>query len=268
MGRIQESSKGQEFMGDEVRVTTKDKIVEIQMNRPEKRNAINIAMYSAMTGALQQADRDPAVRVIVIKGTNGCFTSGNDLADFLGHPPLEDDSQVLRFLRTLHTTTKPVIASVNGLAVGIGVTMLLHCDLVYAADTASFQLPFVDLGLVPEAASSMLLPRIMGHHRATELLLLGEKFDARAAREIGLVNEVHPAADLAGRVQEKASAIAAKPPASVRLTKALLRREQESVPARMAEEGKYFAQQLKSPEAREAMEAFLQRRKPDFSTFA
>lgn len=256
-----------ETMTNQVRITTAKKLVEIQMNRPEKRNALTIAMYSAMAGALQQADQDPAVRVIVITGTDGCFTSGNDLKDFLEHP-IQGESDALRFLRTLYTTTKPVIASVNGLAVGIGVTMLLHCDLVYAADTASFQLPFVNLGLVPEAASSMLLPRIMGHHRATELLLLGEKFDARTARDIGLVNAVHSAADLPGAVQEKASAIVGKPPTSIRMTKALLKREQESVPARMAEEGKYFAQQLKSPEAREAMEAFIHRRKPDFSRFA
>lgn len=255
-------------MADQVRITTANKIVEIQINRPEKKNALTLAMYSAMSGALEQAGQDPAVRAIVITGSDGCFTSGNDVADFLAHPSLGEDSQALRFLRALSTTAKPVIASVNGLAVGIGVTMLLHCDLVYAADTASFQLPFVNLGLVPEAASSMLLPRIMGHQRAAELVLLGEKFDARTAREIGLVNAVHPAAELVAAVQEKANAIAGKPPASIRITKALLKREQESVPARMAEEGKYFAQQLQSPEAREAMEAFMQRRKPDFSKFA
>jgi enoyl-CoA hydratase/carnithine racemase len=238
------------------------------MNRPEKKNAITIAMYSAMAGALEQDDRDPAVRSIVITGTNGCFTSGNDVADFLEHRPLEDGSQAQHFLQALSTVGKPVMASVNGLAMGIGVTMLLHCDLVYAADTASFRLPFVNLGLVPEAASSMLLPRLMGHQRASELLLPGESFDARTAREIGLVNKVHPAAGLMAAVQETAVAVASKPPASVRMTKALLKRERESVPARMAEEGQYFGQQLKSPEAREAMEAFLQRRKPDFSSFA
>lgn len=255
-------------MADNIVITTAERVLEIRMNRPEKKNAITIAMYSAMAGALEQADRDPAVRAIVITGIDGCFTSGNDVADFLEHPPLEDGSQALGFLRALSATGKPVMVGVNGLAVGIGVTMLLHCDLVYAADTASFQLPFVNLGLVPEAASSMLLPRLMGHQRASELLLLGERFDARTAHEIGLVNSVHPAGGLAAAVQEKAVAVASKPPASVRMTKALLKRERESVPARMAEEGQYFGQQLKSPEAREAMEAFLQRRKPDFSSFA
>lgn len=254
-------------MADHILTATDENIFEIRLNRPEKKNAITVAMYTAMADALENADRNPAVRTIVVTGTDGCFTSGNDVADFLEHPPLEDGSQALRFLRVLSTATKPVIAAVNGLAVGIGVTMLLHCDLVYAADTATFQLPFVNLGLVPEAASSMLLPRMVGHHRAAELLLLGERFDARTAREIGLVNAIYPAAELTTAVQEKAAAIAAKPPASLRMTKALLKREAESVAARMAQEGQYFAQQLKSPEAREAMEAFMQRRKPDFSRF-
>jgi enoyl-CoA hydratase/carnithine racemase len=225
-------------------------------------------MYSAMAGALETADLDPAIRVIVITGVDGCFTSGNDVADFLEHPPLANGSQALRFLRAISTAAKPVIAAVNGLAVGIGVTMLLHSDLVYAADTATFQLPFVNLGLVPEAASSMLLPRMAGYHRAAELLLLGERFDARAALDMGLINAIHPAMELATVVQAKAAALDAKPPAALRMTKALLRRDAESVQARMAHEGQYFAQQLKSPEAREAMEAFMQRRKPDFSRFA
>ena len=255
-------------MTGQILTSTADAILQIVLNRPEKKNALTVAMYSAMANALETADRDPAVRVIVITGTDGCFTSGNDVADFLEHPPLEDGSQALRFLRAISTATKPVIAGVNGLAIGIGVTMLLHSDLAYAADSASFQLPFVNLALVPEAASSMLLPRMAGYHRAAELLLLGERFDARAALEMGLVNAIYPAAELASVVQAKAAALAAKPPAALRMTKALLKRDTESIPARMAHEGQYFAQQLKSPEAREAMEAFMQRRKPDFSRFA
>jgi enoyl-CoA hydratase/carnithine racemase len=254
-------------MTEPILTSTADGVLQIRLNRLEKKNALSVAMYTAMADALAGADANSAVRVITISGTDACFTSGNDVADFLAHPATGDDHPAIRFLRTLSSATKPVIASVNGLAVGVGVTMLLHCDLVYAADSSTFQLPFVNLGLVPEAASSMLLPRLMGHHRAAELLLLGERFDARTAREVGLVNAVLPANELASLVQEKTAALAAKPPASIRMTKALLKREPESVPARMAEEGKYFLRQLESPEAREAMEAFLQRRKADFSRF-
>jgi enoyl-CoA hydratase/carnithine racemase len=245
-----------------------DSILQIRINRPEKKNALTLAMYRAMTEALASADANPAVRVVVISGTDGCFTSGNDLADFLQSPGLDGDSPAFRFLQTLSTTSKPVIAAVTGLAVGVGVTMLLHCDLAYAADSATFQLPFVNLGLVPEAASSMLLPKMLGHQRAAELLLLAEKFDARTAQGLGLVNGVCPGNDLAAFVEQRATALAAKPPSSLRLTKALMKRYPESVPERMAEEGKQFARQLGSPEAREAMEAFMQRRKPDFSRFS
>ncbi len=254
-------------MTEHIVTSTADGVLQIRLNRPEKKNALSVAMYTAMADVLAGAEGNSSVRVITISGTDGCFTSGNDVADFLAHPPTGDDSPAIRFLRVLSSASKPVIAGVNGLAVGIGVTMLLHCDLVYASDSASFQLPFVNLGLVPEAASSMLLPRLMGHHRAAELLLLGDRFDARTAHEIGLVNAVLPAAELAAVVQDRAAALAAKPPASIRMTKALLKREAESVPARMAEEGKYFLRQLASPEAHEAMEAFMQRRKPDFSRF-
>ncbi|HEY6306368.1 MAG TPA: crotonase/enoyl-CoA hydratase family protein [Candidatus Angelobacter sp.] len=255
-------------MADHIVISTADSILQIRLNRPEKKNALSVAMYAAMADALENADGNASVRAIIIAGTDGCFTSGNDVMDFLQNPPAGSDSPVIRFLQALSTASKPVIAAVTGVAVGIGVTMLLHCDLVYAADIATFQLPFVNLGLVPEGASSMLLPRLMGHQRASELLLLGEKFDARSAHEIGLVNALVPANELAGLVQQRAAALAAKPPASLRMTKALLKREPESIPARMTEEGRYFSRQLVSPEAREAMEAFMQRRKPDFSRFA
>ncbi len=254
-------------MTDHIVTSIAEGILQIRINRPEKKNALTLAMYTAMADALAGADGNAQVRAIVLTGSDGCFTSGNDVADFLEYNPAGTESPAIRFLQTLGAATKPVIAGVNGLAVGIGVTMLLHCDLVYAADSATFQLPFVNLGLVPEAASSMLLPRLMGYQRAAELLLLGERFDARTAHELGLVNGVVPANELAAMVQQRAAALAAKPPASLRLTKALMRRDTESIPARMAQEGQYFAQQLQSPEAREAMEAFLQRRKPDFSRF-
>jgi enoyl-CoA hydratase/carnithine racemase len=255
-------------MTDNIVTTIADRVLHIQMNRPEKKNALSLTMYTAITQALEAARRDSAVRVITITGTEGCFTSGNDVADFLANPPSGSDSPVIRFLEALIAADQPVIAVVNGLAVGIGVTMLLHCDLVYAAESATFQLPFVNLGLVPEAASSMLLPRMAGYHRAAEMLLLGDRFDARTALEAGLVNSLHPESALAGVVKERAAALVAKAPASIRMTKALLKRDLESVPARMAEEGRCFGQQLKSPEVREAVEAFIERRKPDFSRFA
>jgi enoyl-CoA hydratase/carnithine racemase len=255
-------------MTDHIVTSISGNILVIRINRPEKKNALSLSMYTVMGDALERAEANPQVRAIVLTGSGGCFTSGNDIADFLQSNPTGTESPAIRFLGKLGAAGKPVIAGVTGLAVGIGVTMLLHCDLVYAADTATFQLPFVNLGLVPEAASSMLLPRLMGHQRAAELVLLGERFDARTAHELGLVNAVVPASELAGIVDQRAAALAAKPPLSLRLTKALLKREPESISSRMAEEGKYFSRQLESPEAREAMEAFIERRKPDFSRFA
>jgi enoyl-CoA hydratase/carnithine racemase len=244
-----------------------DGILTIRFNRPDKKNAITVAMYSALADALDRAAEDKAVRVVVITGTADSFTSGNDVADFLQRPPSDGESPVFRFLRMISTAPKPLVAAVNGLAVGVGVTMLLHCDLVYAAENATFALPFVNLGVVPEAASTLLLPRLAGHQRAAELFLFGDKFDAKTAHEVGIVNAIFPAADFSGSVRERALALAAKPPASLRLTKALLKSNTATVPERMAEEGAHFTAQLKSPEAREAMEAFLQRRKPDFSRF-
>lgn len=245
-----------------------DGILTIRLNRPDKKNAITVAMYGAMADALGRAALDKAVRVVVVTGTGDAFTGGNDVQDFLQRPPSDGETPVFRFLRAISTAPKPLVASVNGLAVGVGVTLLLHCDLVYAAEDATFALPFVNLGLVPEAASSLLLPRLAGHQRAAELLFFGDRFDARTAREVGIVNAIFPGAELAGSVRERALALAAKPPASLRLTKALLKSHSTDVAERMAEEGAHFAAQLKSPEAREAMEAFLQRRKPDFSRFS
>jgi enoyl-CoA hydratase/carnithine racemase len=245
-----------------------DNILAIRMNRPDKKNAINIDMYAAMTAAFEGAEANPAVRVITISGSGDSFSSGNDISDFLERPPAGEGSPVTQFIKAISTSTKPLIASVNGLAVGIGVTMLLHCDVVYASDDATFQLPFANLALVPEAASSLLLPRLMGHQRAAEMLLFGDKLDALTAHELGIVNAVYPASELAAVMLGRAAVLAGKPPAAVRLIKALLKSETATVPARLEEEGRHFLQQLKSPEAREALEAFLQRRKPDFSRFS
>jgi enoyl-CoA hydratase/carnithine racemase len=254
-------------MTDHVLISAADRVLRVRLNRPEKKNALTHAMYDALTAALERAEADPAIRAITLTGTGDSFSSGNDLADFLQQPAQSGESPVMRFLAAIARAPKPIVAGVNGLAVGIGVTMLLHCDLVYAAEGASFQLPFVNLGLVPEAASSLLLPRLAGHQRAAELMLLGERFDAGAARAIGLVNAVVPAASLDAELDARAAALAAKPPAALRLAKALLKGDAAGVPARMAAEAAHFAQALRSPEAREAMEAFMQKRKPDFARF-
>jgi enoyl-CoA hydratase/carnithine racemase len=206
---------------------------------------------------------------VLLTGGEACFTSGNDLSDFLTSPPGGKDSPAMRFLEALSRARKPVIAAVNGMAIGIGVTMLLHCDLVYAGASACFQMPFVNLGLCPEGGSSFLLPRMMGHQRAAELLLLGECFDASTAREAGIVNSVCPDHELRALARAGAEKLAARPPSAMRLAKNLLKRGYAvSLQETMAEEGALFGQLLKSPEAVEAMRAFLERRKPDGNRFA
>jgi len=245
-----------------------DRIFRIGIARPEKRNALTMAMYDALSAALEAAEQDQQVRVILLHGTAGCFTSGNDLSDFAKQPPQGENSPVFRFLRTISQTTKPLLAMVSGPAVGIGTTMLLHCDLVYADETARFQLPFVSLGLCPEAASSYLLPRRIGPQRAAEMLLLGEMVDAATALEYGLINQIFDSVTLEDRVLAKATRLAAQPPESVRLTKSLLKEQQQNLITKvMRKEGALFMQQLAKPEAQEAISAFLQGRKADFSQF-
>lgn len=247
----------------------REHILRITINRPEKMNALTASMYDALAGAIVCADGDPEVRVILIAGSGGCFTSGNDLHDFAASPPAGEESPVFRFLLAISGAQKPIVAAVLGPAVGVGTTMLLHCDLVCAGESARFELPFVNLGLCPEAASSLLLPQLAGHQRAAELLLLGEPFGAGRAREIGLVNTVFPDGELLQQALAMARRLAQRPPASVRLTKALLKRGgQRAVAETIAEEGRHFLQRLSSPEAQEAFAAFFEKRKPDFSGFA
>jgi len=244
-------------------------VERIQINRPAKRNAFTTAMYAEVAAALSAAGADPAVRVVVLSGSGGCFSAGNDVQDFLQNPPTGHDSPVWRFLEALVSMEKPLVAAVEGAAVGIGTTLLLHCDIVLAAKTARFQLPFVDLGLVPEAGSSLLLPALAGYHRAAELLMLGAPFDAETAERIGLVSRVVLPAELIEGAMAIAEALAHKPPASLRLTKRLLRRGTQALLAEaMREEGRLFTDRLTSAEAREALTAFLEKRKPDFSRFA
>ena len=245
-------------------------VLRLTFNRPEKKNALTQAMYAALADALAAADEDNRVRVIYLTGAGDAFTAGNDLTDFQsgGDSAPATEQPVTRFLRTLATMKKPVVAAVNGLAVGVGVTMLLHCDLVYAGSSASFQTPFVNLGLVPEAGSSLLLPRQIGLAKAAEMLLLGEKVRAPEAAEMGLVTAVVADETLQSVALSKAEALAAKAPSAVRLTKELMRGARDEVLAQMKTESAYFAAQLKSAEFKEAVSAFFERRVPDFSACA
>jgi enoyl-CoA hydratase/carnithine racemase len=240
-------------------------VAEIVFDRPEKRNAITASMYAALAEALEAAEADEAVRVVLFHGNGGAFTAGNDLHDFLAQPEVGAERPVFRFLRALAGARKPLVAAVQGPAVGIGTTMLLHCDLVLAAEDARFALPFVNLGLVPEAASSLLLPRLAGHQLAAELLFLGDPFDAAMAQRIGLVGRVVPAAELLAAARGLADRLAGKPPQALRATKALLKSASTSVAGRLDEEVAVFVQQLQSAELKEAVAAFFEKRLPDFS---
>lgn len=252
----------------EILVEKSERVLRIQLNRPAKKNALTTGMYQAFAEALRSANADADVRAILVHGTSDAFTAGNDLHDFLANPPQGPESPVLVFLDAVTHVDKPLVAAVNGVAVGIGTTMLLHCDLVYAGQDAKFALPFVNLGLCPEAASSFLLPALAGYQRAAELLLLGEPFDAVKAHAIGLVTEVVPS-DLTFEAAEQAARkLAAKPPASVRLTKRLLKAQTKAMlEAALAEEIRHFRERLVSAEAKEAFGAFLEKRKPDFTRF-
>jgi enoyl-CoA hydratase/carnithine racemase len=244
-------------------------VMTIAFNRPEKKNAITAAMYQAMADALAGASDDPNVRAILIRGSAGAFSAGNDLEDFMKSPPNSEDASVFQFLRQVSTIGKPLVASVAGVAVGIGTTLLLHCDIVYAADTATFSLPFTQLGLCPEAASSLLLPRIAGYPLAAEKLLLGEVFDANEAHRMGIVNRLLPAAEVDAFALAQAQKLAALPASSLRVTKSLMKHASErEIAVQMTEEAVRFGKMLVAPEAREALMAFFQKRKPDFKQFS
>jgi enoyl-CoA hydratase/carnithine racemase len=241
-------------------------VMTITFNRLDKKNSITSSMYAAMAEALAQAATDPAVRVVVFQGHESIFSAGNDIGDFLNQPPTTQESPVFRFLRGIATFEKPLLAAVAGPAVGIGTTMLFHCDLVYAGDNAAFSMPFVNLGLCPEAASSLLAPRMFGYHRAAEALLMGEPFFAEAAQEVGLVNRVVPPTEVNGYAQAQARKLAAKPLSSLIATKRLMKGgDQQAVLQKMDEEGQSFGRMLREPAAKEAFGAFMEKRKPDFS---
>ncbi|MBV9619653.1 MAG: enoyl-CoA hydratase [Gammaproteobacteria bacterium] len=244
-------------MSEEILSTRAGPLCELRLNRPAKRNALTFAMYAALVAALRAAQEDPEVRVLVLSGEGASFSAGNDLNDFLHGPPFNAEHPVLAFLHTLAGYEKPIVAAVQGAAVGIGVTLLLHCDLVVAARDATFSLPFVKLGLVPEAASSLLLPHLAGRQRAAELLLLGEPFDATHALSLGLVNRVVEADQLLVTARAFAASLAQQPQQALRATRRLLRGEVAPVLGRIEAEARIFGAQLESPEFRAAVSAAL-----------
>lgn len=247
-------------MTDHVLVEDADGVRRITLNRADKRNALTAAMYATMADALAGAS-DAGIRAILIQGSGGFFTGGNDIGDFLANPPTGDDAPVFRFLFNLAACPLPLVAAVEGMAVGVGTTMLLHCDLVYATPDAKFHVPFVDLGLVPEAASSILMPRTMGHAQAARMLMLGEALGADEALATGILSGIVPAAELVATAGAKASALAAKPANAMRHTKALMRPHQAEIKATMQREGEIFGRCLRSPEAMAAFQAFMMKGK-------
>lgn len=250
-----------ETRSQEILTELREGTLLVRIHRAERKNALTLAMYAGLTAALDEAMRTPAIRVVVITGSGDSFTSGNDIADFLAHPPSGEDSPVFQFLSALRQFEKPLIAAVNGVAVGIGVTLLLHCDLIYARTGATLQLPFVNLGLCPEAGSSLLLPRLLGYPRAAELLLLGEPFSAEQALDWGLINGLGLDAEATLELAlAKARRLAGLPAVAVQRTKALLRRtETEAVRETIALESQHFIELLRSPEAAAALHAFVSR---------
>ena len=246
-------------MSELILVSRADAVCELRLNRPDKRNALTFAMYEALARALTEAQADAQVRAVLLSGAGAGFSAGNDLHDFLQAPQFTSDHPVMAFLRTLATFSKPLVAAVHGQSVGIGVTMLLHCDLVVAATGAQFSMPFVALGLVPEAASSLLLPRLVGTQRAAELLLLGRPFDAERAHSLGLVNRVVDGTVLLEEGRQLARSLAQQPATALAATRRLLRGDPAQLLERIEEEARIFGAQLQSQELRAAISAFLAR---------
>jgi enoyl-CoA hydratase/carnithine racemase len=251
-----------------IRTATLNGVATVEIARPEKKNAITQAMYQQMADAINAAAADGSVRAVLIVGQPGIFTSGNDIEDFMQRPPGTLESPVFLFMKALMGCEKPVIAAVTGAAIGIGTTMLLHCDFVYVSDEARLAMPFVSLGLVPEFASSLIVPQLMGNARAAEKILLGDPFSGADAVEAGIANAVLPANEVVNHARRVAERFNALPPGAVRDTKKLMRRARSQAALEtIGVEGKVFAERLQSPEAKEAFSAFFQKRKPDFSQF-
>ncbi|MDF2901523.1 MAG: enoyl-CoA hydratase [Phenylobacterium sp.] len=259
-------------MSDHILIEKSGGVLTLTMNRPDKKNALTRAMYQSLGDAIDQAAFDKDVRCVLIQANGDMFTAGNDLADFAAVNAGEADASEARrggnpLLAALARAKTPLIAAVNGRAVGVGTTMLLHCDLVYVAENALLTTPFVNLALVPEAASSITLPSRIGHARAFAMFVLGEAVDAKKAVDWGIANEVVALDQLRAKARAAAEAVASRPPAAVTITKALMR-DEAAISARMDEEGVHFAAQLKSPEAKEAFAAFAEKRAPDFGKLA
>ncbi|WP_374657576.1 enoyl-CoA hydratase-related protein [Phenylobacterium sp.] len=256
-------------MSDHILIEKSGGVLTLTMNRPEKKNALTRAMYQALGDAIDQAEFDKDVRCVLIQANGDMFTAGNDISDFAAVNAGDSSANEARrggnpLLAALARAKTPLVAAVNGRAVGVGTTMLMHCDLVYVAENALLTTPFVNLALVPEAASSITLPSRIGHARAFAMFVLGEAVDAKKAVDWGVANEIVPLDQLRARARAAAEAVAARPPAAVAITKALMR-EETRLAQRMDEEGAHFAAQLKSPEAKEAFAAFAEKRAPDFS---
>ncbi|MEJ8574416.1 enoyl-CoA hydratase [Microbaculum marinum] len=252
-------------MSEHIEVSRKGYVLVLRIARPDKKNALTVDMYSALADALEKAESDRNVRAVAILGSQGTFCAGNDIGDFLARPPQAEDAPVVRFLRALARSTVPLVAGVDGDAVGIGTTMLLHCDIVLITARARLRLPFVNLGIVPEAGSTLLLPKIMGYTRAAELIMLAEPFDGARAVELDIATRVVAPDALEADVGDVAARLASMPPNAMRETKRLLKGDPDALEARIMEEVRIFTGQLVSAEAREAFTAFMEKRAPDFS---
>lgn len=249
---------------DDIETVREGAVLVVKFARPAKKNALTVAMYRRVTQAFNEAAQDSAIKAVVLGTQSDIFTAGNDLKDFMEHGATSEGSDVLGFLKALTTFEKPLVAAVDGKAIGVGFTLLLHCDLVFASPRASLVAPFVDLGLVPEAASSWLLPRRIGHARAAQMLMLGEAVDAQRALSWGLFNEIVPAEEVFARGLQAAQKLSQKPPEALRLTKMLMKEaDTASVKERVSREAAIFTERLASPETAEAIMAFFEKRKPD-----
>ncbi|MBH2036177.1 MAG: enoyl-CoA hydratase [Pseudomonadales bacterium] len=248
-------------MTEAIQIERERGLLTLRLNRPDKKNALTRAMYSALAAALKQADEDPDIYAVLITGSHECFTAGNDIADFIQQPPSDLDSPVFHFMLNLLECRKPVIAGVAGAAVGIGTTLLLHCDLVYVSADARLRMPFVNLGLCPEFGSSLILPRLLGHAKAAELLLLGERFSGEQAAAWGIANEALDSGEAAlAKAREMALRFESLPPEAVRISKQLMKApDRELLRKVIEEEGALFTQRLRSPEAMAALSGFINR---------
>lgn len=252
----------------DILIDTTEHVMTLTFNRVAKKNSFTAAMYSTLTDALTQAQADEGVRALVIQGHETVFSAGNDISDFLTRPVTSTDMPVFRFLRAISTFSKPIVATVCGPAVGIGTTLLFHCDLVYAGDNAVFSMPFVNLGVCPEAGSSLLAPQRMGYGRAAEALLLGEPFATEAALEMGLVARIVPPSEANALGQRQAHKLASKPTKALATAKRLMKQGQaDLLQQRITQEGDLFGELVRQPAAREAFSAFLEKRQPDLSKF-